>query len=272
MPLDLAGVRSLRPQNEFHYFRTIGSTMVEASRLAIAGAAHNTVVFAEEQTSGMGRLGRSWISEYAAGIYVSILLRLPLPPANLPVASLLVGLATAEAIEKSTQLACDLRWPNDVLINERKVAGVLPQLVGECVIAGIGINVNNQQFPPGLRTPATSLVLESANGAPDSATVLREFRKDGGHPQSREKILVHLLEALDTFSDLLIRSGTDAILRAFGAASTYVANRRIIVEENGLRGTTAGLDSHGFLLVRSPDGQTQRISSGGVRFDPEGAG
>src|SRR6185437_10415155 len=165
MPLDLAAVRSLRPQNEFHYFQTIGSTMTEASRLAMAGAAHGTVVFAEEQTSGMGRLGRSWISEYAAGIYVSILLRLPLPPANLPVASLLVGLATAEAIEKSTQLACDLRWPNDVLINERKVAGVLPQLVGECVIAGIGINVNNQQFPAGLRTPATSLVLESAKGA-----------------------------------------------------------------------------------------------------------
>lgn len=255
MPLDLAGVRSLRPQNEFHYFKTIGSTMTEASRLAMAGAAHGTIVFAEEQTSGLGRLGRSWISEYAAGIYVSILLRLPLPPANLPVASLLVGLATAEAIEKSTQLACDLRWPNDVLINERKVAGILPQLVGECVIAGIGINVNNERLPGNLRTPATSLLLES-----------------GGRRQSREKILVHLLEALDTFSDLLIGGGTDAILRAFGAASTYVADRRIIVEENGLRGTSAGLDSHGFLLVRSADGHTQRISSGGVRFDPEGAG
>ena len=254
MPLDLAGVRSLRPQNEFHYFQTIGSTMTEASRLAMAGAAHGTVVFAEEQSSGIGRLGRSWISEYAAGIYVSILLRLPLPPANLPVASLLAGLAAAEAIEKSTQLACDLRWPNDVLINERKVAGILPQLVGECVIAGIGINVNNERFPGNLRTPATSLLLES------------------GGRQSREKIIVHLLEALDTFSDLLIGGGAEAILRAFGAASTYVADRRIIVEENGLRGTTAGLDSHGFLLVRSADGRIQRISSGGVRFDPESAG
>jgi BirA family transcriptional regulator, biotin operon repressor / biotin---[acetyl-CoA-carboxylase] ligase len=254
MPLDLAAVRSLRPQNEFHYFQTIGSTMTEASRLAMAGAAHGTVVFAEEQTSGMGRLGRSWISEYAAGIYLSILLRLPLPPANLPIASLLVGLATAEAIEKSTQLACDLRWPNDVLIGERKVAGILPQLVGECVIAGIGINVNNERFPTDLRTPATSLLLES------------------GSRQSREKLVVHLLEALDAFLDLLTSGGTEAILRAFGAASTYVADRRIIVEENGLRGTTAGLDPHGFLLVRSADGHTQRISSGGVRLDPDGAG
>jgi BirA family transcriptional regulator, biotin operon repressor / biotin---[acetyl-CoA-carboxylase] ligase len=255
MPLDLETIRSVRPQNEFHYFKTIGSTMIEASRLAMAGAAHGTVVIAEEQTSGIGRLGRAWISEYAAGIYISVLLRLPLPPANLPVGSLLVGLATAEAIEKSTQLACDLRWPNDVLINERKVAGILPQLVGDCILAGIGINVNNESFPANLRTPATSLLLES-----------------DGCRQSRETIIVHLLEALDIFSDLLINRGTEAILRAFGAASSYVTNRRIIVEENGLRGTTAGLDSRGFLLVRSADGHTQRISSGGVRFDPEGAG
>ncbi len=93
----------------------------------------------------------------------------------------------------------------------------------------------------------------------------------GGRRQSRETIVVRLLEALDIFSDLLVNSGSEAILRAFGAASTYVANRRIVVEENGLRGTTAGLDSHGFLLVRSADGHTQRVSSGGVRFDPEGA-
>jgi BirA family biotin operon repressor/biotin-[acetyl-CoA-carboxylase] ligase len=255
MPLDLAAVRSLRPQNEFHYFKTIASTMTEASRLAIAGAPQGTVVIAEEQTSGIGRLGRSWISEYAAGVYTSILLRLPLPPSNLPVASLLVGLATAEAIEKSTQLACDLRWPNDVLIRERKVAGILPQLTGDCIVAGIGINVNNERFPANLRTPATSLLLES-----------------GGRSQSRETIVVHLLEALDIFSDLLTSGGPEAILRAFSAASTYVANRRIIVEENGLRGTTAGLDSHGFLLVRSADGRMQRVSSGGVRFDPGGAG
>ncbi len=95
MPLDVEAIRALRPQNELHYFKTIGSTMTKASRLAMAGAAHGTLVVAEEQTSGIGRLGRSWISEYAAGIYISILLRLPLPPANLPIASLLVGLATA---------------------------------------------------------------------------------------------------------------------------------------------------------------------------------
>ncbi len=254
MPLDLEQIRQLRPQNEFHYFETIGSTMTEAARLAVSGARHRTVVIADEQTGGIGRLGRSWISEHDAGIYLSILLRLPLPPGNLPVASLLVGLATAEAIEKATHLACDLRWPNDVLINEQKVAGILPQLVEDCIVAGIGINVNNRQFPGELRTPATSLFLAS-----------------GDRLQSREKVLVQLLESLDTFSDLLADRGPEAILRAFSAASTYVMNRRIVVEESGLKGTTAGLDAYGFLLVRSENGHTQRVSSGGVRSTPEGS-
>ena len=99
---------------------------------------------------------------------------------------MLLGLAAAEAIQKSTELVCDLRWPNDVLIHERKVAGILPQLLDNCVVAGIGINVNHSSFEPGLRTPATSLRMESA-----------------GRAQSREDLLVNLLEAIDTFCSML---------------------------------------------------------------------
>src|SRR5580692_3106666 len=113
--------------------------MTEAAKLAEAGAPHGTVVLAEEQTGGMGRLGRTWLSPVGAGIYSSILLRLKLAPANSPVASLLAGLAAADAIQKTTNLLCDLRWPNDVLIGERKVAGVLTHLINDCVVAGIGI-------------------------------------------------------------------------------------------------------------------------------------
>ncbi len=250
MPLDIEKVRELRPQNKFHYLHTICSTMIEACQLASLGADPGTVVIADEQTNGIGRLGRSWISEIDAGIYSSVLLKLPLPPSRLPIASLLAGLAAAEAIEKSTSLACDLRWPNDVLIGERKVAGILTQLVDDYVVAGIGINVNNTAFPSGLRTPATSLLLSSS-----------------GRRQSRENLLVHLLDSLDTFSTLLTGQGSQAILRAFAAASSYVMNRRVIVEENGSHGVTQGLDEHGFLLVRSEAGSTQRVSSGGVRPD-----
>lgn len=250
MPLDIARIRSLRPANSIHYFPTISSTMTEASRLAAAGSPHGTVVIAEEQTAGMGRLGRSWTSPAEVGIYCSILLRLPLPPAGFPIASLVLGLSTAEAIQKTTALACDLRWPNDVLIEERKVAGILTHLVDNCIVAGIGINVNQTSFPPDLRTPATSLRLAS-----------------NGRVQAREDVLVALLESIDTFSSLLISEGASSILRAFTSASSYALNRRILIEENGARGITAGLDENGFLLVRSDSGRLERLAAGGVRPD-----
>jgi BirA family biotin operon repressor/biotin-[acetyl-CoA-carboxylase] ligase len=240
MPFAVSQVEEARPQNALHYFASIGSTMTEAARLADEGAAHGTVVIADAQTAGIGRLGRNWISEAEAGIYCSILLRLKLPPAQLPVASLL---AVAEAIQKSTSLICDLRWPNDVLINDKKVCGILTQLVGTCIVAGIGINVNQREFEPGLRTPATSLFLES------------------GAKQSRERVLIALLESLDTFGEL----ETPAILRAFSATSSYANGRRVTVEEGGQQGVTAGLDECGFLLLRTVDGHVQRLSAGGVR-------
>ena len=248
MPLDLSKIRSLRPQNQIHYWPSTTSTMVEAAKLAAAGAPHGTVAIADEQTAGIGRFGRSWLSEADLGLYCSLLLRLSLPPASLPVASLLLGLATAEAIQKSTELVCDLRWPNDVLIHERKVAGILPQLLENCVIAGIGINVNHSSFETGLRTPATSLRIESA-----------------GRAQSRENLLVKLLESIDTFCSMLASEGPGAILRAFTSASSYAMNRRVVVEESGSAGTTCGLDENGFLLIRYDSGQTQRLAAGGVR-------
>ena len=222
--------------------------MTEASRLARDGAAHGTVVVAEEQTAGLGRMGRSWTSEAEVGIYCSVILRLPLPQAQLPIVSLLLGLATAEAIQSSTGIACDLRWPNDVLVNGSKVAGVLAHLTENCVIAGIGINVNNTSFEPNLRTPATSLLL----------AINREV--------SRETVLVKLLESLDFFCNLLIKEGAASILRAFSATSSYVAARRICVEEDGALGTTAGLDENGFLRVRMDDGKLRTVASGGIRL------
>lgn len=248
MRLDIEKVRRLCPHNELHYFETIGSTMTEAARLASSGAPHGTIVLAEEQTAGIGRLGRSWQSDAELGIYCSILLQLPVEPGTLPVINLVLGLATAEAIQESTHVACDLRWPNDVLIKERKVAGILAQLVENGVIAGIGINVNQTSFPPNLRTPATSLRIES-----------------GGRVQSREDILIKLIKSVDTFSSMLMTEGSECIVRAFTSASSYALDRRVFVEEDGRRGVTAGLDEDGFLLVRFDNGRMERVAAGGVR-------
>lgn len=247
MPLDVAMLLHERPGTSIHYFPTIGSTMTEASRLAELGSENGTVVIADQQTAGVGRLGRSWISKPEVGIYCSIILRLPLAPAKLPVANLLLGLSAAEAIQKTSSLACDLRWPNDVLIDGKKVCGILAQLVDSCVVAGIGINVNQTEFESGLRTPATSLRIET------------------GCMQSREKLLIALLASIDSFCTVLRAQGTDAILRAFAASSSYVNGRRVTVEDDGQEGVTEGLDDCGFLMLRSEDGRLQRLSAGGVR-------
>lgn len=260
MTLAVERIRAARPQNQIHYFASVGSTMAEAVRLAAAGAPHGTVVLADEQTAGMGRMGRSWHSPPDAGIYSSVVLRLSLSPAHLPVAMLVLGLAAAEAIQAATHLACDLRWPNDVLIHERKVAGVLAQFIEPplpagrgsvaCIVAGIGINVNQDSLPADLRTPATSLRMESA-----------------GRTYAREEIVTALLAALDSFNAMLVSEGPESVLRAFTSASSYVWNRRVVIEEDGSKGATAGLDENGFLLVRSDSGRIQRIAAGGVRPD-----
>ena len=248
MPLDVELISRLRPQNQVHYFPTLESTMIEAARLVSTGAPNGTVVFADEQTKGVGRLGRTWHSEAELGLYSSTILRLPVEAAVLPVVTLALGLATAHAIQKTTEMMCDLRWPNDVLIGGRKASGILAQLVDGCVIAGIGINVNHTYFPRDLRTPATSLRIEGS-----------------GRIYSREMLAAALLESLEVFTNTLVHDGPSAIIHSFIAVSSYAFDRRVRVEESGQTGATAGLDSNGFLLVRYDGGIIERVASRGIR-------
>jgi BirA family transcriptional regulator, biotin operon repressor / biotin---[acetyl-CoA-carboxylase] ligase len=215
-------------------YAAVDSTMTIAATQPIG-----TVVVADEQTAGQGRHGHSWHSERDAGIYCSIVLE----PA--PLLTLALGLAAAEAITQTTGLACDLRWPNDVMINGKKVAGILVHLADAKAIAGIGINVNQTQFPEPLAHEATSLRLEA----------YREF--------SREDLLIALLRAVDGF----IHEDQPTILRLFTHASSYAAGRRVTVQQPGgaIEGVTAGLDPSGFLIVRRDDGTDTLIVAGGVR-------
>ena len=223
--------------------------MTEASRLASLGAASGTVVGADEQTAGYGRHGRSWHSEPGSGLYVSIILRRRFTPTAFPVVTLALGLAVREAILKTTDLACDLRWPNDVLVESKKCAGILTMLESSAIIAGIGINVNHSSFPEGLRSIATSLRIAS------------------GRAHSRERLLLSLLASVDTYCDLLEAKGRGPVIETFARASSYVSGRRVCVDQDGslLRGTTAGLNDSGFLILRGDDGAKNVILAGGVR-------
>jgi BirA family biotin operon repressor/biotin-[acetyl-CoA-carboxylase] ligase len=222
--------------------------MLIAAQLAAEGCANGTIVVANEQTAGIGRHGRTWVSERGSGLYVSIVLRFPLQPRVLPVLMLALGLATRDAIIQLTSLAPDLRWPNDVLIDGKKCAGILAQLEGEAIIAGIGINVSQTSFPPGLDTPATSLLLSGA-------------------VVDRERLLMTLADSVDGFCNLLVAEGSEAILRLFEASSSYARGRHVRVEQAGgaIEGITAGLDAGGFLTIRQNDGRLIAILAGGVR-------
>ena len=249
MPFDIEFVRQSWRQ-PVSYFATLDSTMLEAARLAEAGCAHGTVVIADEQTAGQGRHGRRWHSEPGAGLYASIVLRPDLRPDSLPVLTLALGLAAADAIADTSGLKCDLRWPNDVMLEGRKVAGILVQLLDSVAIAGIGINVNHVAFPTEIAGEATSLKIVS------------------NRLYSREQLLVTLLEAVERNSGVLAgEDGRQKILMMFSRRSSYARNKRVTVEQGHsiVEGTTAGLDPSGFLILRKDDGTEDLVLAGGVR-------
>ena len=249
MRFDIERVRRELAERRIVYFETLDSTMREAALLADGGGASGTVVVADEQTAGQGRHGHTWHSEKGSGLYVSIILRPLLPPEFMPILTLALGLSTAEAIARSTDVQCDLRWPNDILVGEKKVAGILVQLLESAVIAGIGINVNHYAFPPELAAEATSL------------------RIAAGRPHAREDLLISLAPAVDSFCKMLIEGGREAILKAFSQHSSYARNKRVCVRQGDeiILGTTAGLDPSGFLIVRKDDGTQNVVLAGGVR-------
>jgi BirA family biotin operon repressor/biotin-[acetyl-CoA-carboxylase] ligase len=249
MPFDLASVRQRLPGRHIDWFGSVTSTMILAARLARDGCASGTVVGADGQVAGIGRHGHTWHSEAEAGLYVSIVLRLPIEVSALPLVMLVLGLATQDAIAQVAGLAADLRWPNDVLHDGKKCAGILAQLEGSAVVAGIGINVNQTAFPESLEPLATSLRLAGKKGV------------------SREDLLVALVNAVDSCCTILTDRGARAVLEMFTRASSYAEGRRVRVEQDGIliEGVTCGLDGSGFLRVRENSGKETTILAGGVR-------
>ena len=233
-PLDVDRLRAVFRGRAVEYYCTVDSTMATA-----AGRALGTMVVADEQTAGRGRHGHSWHSEPGAGIYVSIVLQ------PTPVLTLALGLATAEAIATTTGIACDLRWPNDVMVGGKKVAGILVEVVNGLAIGGIGINVNQSAFPSSLAEEATSLRLQA------------------GCELSRTAILLSLIRAIESFQTF----DKEAVLRLFTQGSSYASGRRVTVSqpEGRVEGVTAGLDGSGYLVVRKDDGTDTLILAGGVR-------
>lgn len=231
-----------------------GSTNQLAFQLADEGAVDGTAVIAETQTGGRGRLGRRWESPPAVNLYCSVIIRPPIPPMHASQLTFLSAVAVSRAIEKSTGLGPRIKWPNDILVNGRKVAGLLNEMNAEtdtihCVVLGIGVNINMErsQFPEGLRQPATSLLLESGK-----AVDRREFTRD-------------LLSELDILYDGYLRNGFAGIRDEWLARSMLMGKRvRVSFGEGETSGEVAGIDSDGALLLKRGNGSMERVLAGDV--------
>lgn len=238
-----------------HHYYKIGSTNTEAMEAASDGAPEGSVFLAEQQTAGRGRGAHDWHSAQSAGIYCSVILRPTLPPADVLILSLAAGLAVQEAIrEVDPHVVPDLKWPNDLLINGKKFCGILTEMNAEVtrvryIVVGVGINVNQQNFPPELKDTATSLRIVT------------------GTEWSRLELCVALLKSLDREYRALTQNpnAQQDILQRFEKNSSYVRGRKVRIEENdGFEGVTEGLDPRGFLQVRTKEG-LRTVLSGTVR-------
>jgi BirA family biotin operon repressor/biotin-[acetyl-CoA-carboxylase] ligase len=252
-----AALAGSRFAGKLHFFPSIPSTNTHAMQQSDAGVPDGSVYFADEQTSGRGRGAHAWTSPPGSGLYVSILLRPLIPPADILWLSLAAGLAVHNAIRTVTSLQPDLRWPNDLLLGPRKFCGILTELNAEVTrvrhaVIGIGINVHQPQFPQDLRPLATSLFLET------------------GHNWPRQEILLALLQSLESELAALtapadLQAAAQNIRNRLERSSTWIRGKRVRVDEgDGFTGTTEGLDPRGFLLVRTPQG-VRTVLSGGVR-------
>jgi BirA family biotin operon repressor/biotin-[acetyl-CoA-carboxylase] ligase len=235
-----------------HFFKTDSTNRV-ALELGHAGEPEGTVVLAEEQTAGRGRAGRSWVSERAAGIYVTLLLRPRLAPVQAPLLTMMAGLSVHTAVESVIGLNVDLKWPNDLLIGGKKAGGILTEMHAEpsqvrFVIVGIGLNVNQEKFSGELAHIATSLRMET--------------RKS----QSRMELLVRLLREFESDYNRFLREGVSGVVERFETVSSYARGKRVRVS-NGSEsyvGTTAGLGPEGLLQVEREDGRLMTVIAGDV--------
>lgn len=239
-----------------HFFPTLDSTNTYAAHLAREGAPEGTVVIADSQSGGKGRLGRTWVSPPQVNLYLSMVLRPPVPASVAPQVNLLAAVAVAETISSRCHLVPSIKWPNDVLAGGKKVCGILAEMQTtaatlRAIILGIGVNLNAplSAFPEELHDKASSLLLVS------------------GQPVERGAFTAHLLTHLEKLYILWIEKGFSELRSKWEYYATGLIGKQITVaaSEGTLKGTVLGLDTDGALLLQEePDATPRRLLAGDV--------
>ncbi len=234
-------------------FDETDSTNIQAARLARGGCPDGTLVVSDCQTAGRGRQGRSWLSPHGSSIYMSLVLRPQLPPRCASAVTLIAGLAVACAVCKKTGLAAGIKWPNDVVVDGRKICGILTEMSVERnsihhIVTGIGINVNQQEFPKELSATATSIRLAS------------------GRSWNRASLAAAVLQAFEGYYAKFLQTGDLSLLKEEYEKRLVNLNTEVLVLDpsGAWQGICRGISRDGGLFVECTDGQRKTVRSGEV--------
>lgn len=241
-----------------HYFDETGSTNTVLSRLAEQGASEGTVVIADKQTSGKGRLGRKWISPAGVNLYMSVLFRPSIPAWESPLLTFLASIALVETIKKTGIRNTIIKWSNDVQIEGKKAAGVLTEMVPrgdrvDYIVVGIGVNIN-----------MTREEIKREMG--EIAKYATSLKEGLGEDVDRAKFTGDLLLELESWYQTFKSRGKSSIIKEWterwGGYNTRV---RVVTEDGSvIEGTATGIDGEGHLLLKKEDGSVVKIITGDV--------
>ena len=253
--IDLSALQNMPSQTrrQWQFLTETDSTNEEISRrLADHPSEQGLIVLADSQTGGKGRLGRTWYSAPGTGVYISTLIRPNLPPEQLPILTLMAGLATVIAVNEFTSNRAQLKWPNDLLLNGKKIAGVLCEYHPNnipAVVIGIGINVNQAQFPDDLKEIATSLKLET------------------GEEINRTLLIKQLVTQLDFQYSELKKCKAETLIKNW-TYHTDLFGKTITVKKSSqsITGKAIRLDNLGRLVITNESGEETALDSGEVRL------
>ncbi|CAM3886560.1 biotin--[acetyl-CoA-carboxylase] ligase [Mesobacillus zeae] len=242
---------------QIHYEESVESTQKIAHRLAADGAPEGTIIVADEQTMGRGRLGRRWHSPKFSGIWLSVILRPDLPPPKAPQLTLIAAVAVVQAIEDVTGLVPQIKWPNDILIGQKKVTGILTELQAEsdrinAIIIGIGMNVNQKaaDFPEEIIETATSLAIEA------------------GHDVSRAALIQSMLYRLEKLYKTYLDKGFYPIKLLWESYAISIGKKITARTLSGdFSGTALGITEDGVLMIEESDGSLRYVYSADIQLD-----
>ena len=241
-------------REEIAYFAELDSTNRKAKELAAGGAPEGTIVVAEQQSKGRGRIGRSWYSPFQTGIYTSLILRPKLPPNEAPKITLVTGVSVAEALLAATPLKPAIKWPNDILVRGRKICGILTETSTEMdaidfVVVGVGINVNTREFPDELKEIATSVYLETANTF------------------DRVLLMQELLKQFERSYTMFVRSGFESIGKRWRELAILLGKEVTVrMIDRTCKGRVMELGRDGALIIKNENGEVERIYSGDIQI------